>query len=164
MVENETESDILYGTIQYGKDASIKSKFKDTPSKSDVMKFIDGLLWKDEGKKLDRALTETDKLFKDHGRPKARKILVVFVTGKADSTTEELNKAAKKLNDDNVKIIAVKLGTDPDETRLEDIKPKINIIKKKKKPIIPSKLAELIDEIVKKGKYFKKVSVFNTVF
>ena len=152
MIDNEKKRDILYGTIVYGKDASVKSKFKDMPDKTDVKKFIDGLSWKDDGKKLDHALLETDKLFKDHGRPKARKILVVFVTDKADSTTEELKKAAKKLNDNDVKIIAVKLGTDPDDKQLETITPKKNIVKKKK-PFKPSELAKLIDELVKKGIY-----------
>ena len=150
MIDNEKKRDILYGTIVYGKDASVKSKFKDMPDKTDVKKFIDGLSWKDDGKKLDHALLETDKLFKDHGRPKARKILVVFVTGKADSTTDELKKAAKKLNDNDVKIITVGLGTEPDDKQLVAVTPKKNIIKKKK-PIKPSEVAQLIDELVKKG-------------
>ena len=150
LINDEKESDILYGTIVYGKDASVKSKFKDMPDKTDVKKSIGSLSWKDDGKKLDHALLETDKLFKDHGRPKARKILVVFVTGKADSTTDELKKAAKKLNDNDVKIITVGLGTEPDDKQLEAVTPKKNIIKKKK-PIKPSEVAQLIDELVKKG-------------
>ena len=152
MIDNEKEKDILYSTIVYGKDASLKSKFKDMPDKNKVKDFIDTLAWKDEGDKLDHALTEADKVFKDHGRPKARKITVVFVTGKADATTNELKKAAKKLNDNGVKIVVVKLGTDPDDKQLEVITPKKNIVKKKR-PIKPKTLAEFIEEQVKKGSY-----------
>lgn len=150
MIDNEKERDVLYSTVVYGKGASVKSKFKDMPDKIDVQKFIDDLSWKDEGRKLDRALIETDKLFKDHSRPKARKILVVFVTGKADSTTKEVKKAAKKLNDNDVKIIAVKLGTDPDDEKLLPVTPKGNIVKIKE-TVDPKKAAELIDEQAMKG-------------
>ncbi len=150
MIDNEKDKDILYSTIVYGRDASLKSKFNDLPDKGKVKEFIDTLAWTDEGKKLDHALVETDKVFKEHGRPKARKITVVFVTGKADATTNELKKAAKKLNDNEVKIIVVKLGTDPDDARLEAITPKKNIVKKKK-TVKPKELADFIEEQVKKG-------------
>jgi hypothetical protein len=150
MIDNEKDKDILYSTIVYGRDASLKSKFNDLPDKGKVKEFIDTLAWTDEGKKLDHALVETDKVFKEHGRPKARKITVVFVTGKADATTNELKKAAKKLNDNEVKIVVVKLGTDPDDKQLEAITPTKNIVKKKK-PIKSKELAEFIEELVKKG-------------
>ena len=150
MIDNEKDKDILYSTIVYGRDASLKSKFNELPDKGKVKEFIDTLAWTDEGKKLDHALVETDKVFKEHGRPKARKITVVFVTGKADATTNELKKAAKKLNDNEVKIIVVKLGTDPDDARLEAITPKKNIVKKKK-TVKPKELADFIEEQVKKG-------------
>ena len=150
MIDGEKEKDILYATIVYGKDASMKSKFYDMPDKSNVKEFIDTLSWKDEGKKLDHALVEVDKVFKDHGRPEARKITVVFVTGTADATTSELKKAAKKLNDYGVKIVVVKLGTDPDDEQLKAITPEKNIVKKKK-TVKPKELAQFIEEIVKKG-------------
>ena len=152
MIDNEKVKDILYATIVYGKDALLKSKFNDMPDKSKVKEFIDTLTWKDEGKKLDHALSEADKVFKESGRPKARKIAVVFVTGTADATTSELKKAAKKLNDNDVKIVVVKLGTDPDDKQLEAITPTKNIVKKKK-AIEPKELSQFIEEVVKKGRY-----------
>lgn len=155
MIDNENEKDILYSTIVYGEDASLKSIFNDTLEKAKVKEFIDTLAWKDEGKKLDHALVEADKVFKKHGRPKARKITVVFVTGRADATTNELKKAAKKLHDNQVKIIVVKLGTDPDDKQLEVVTAKKNIVKKKR-PIKPKELAELIEEQVKKGEQLYK--------
>ena len=151
MIDNEKVKDILYATIVYGNDALLKSKFNDMPDKARVKEFIDTLTWKDEGKKLDHALVEADKVFKEHGRPKARKITVVFVTGTADATTSELKKAAKKLNDNKVKIVVVKLGTDPDDKQLEAITPEKNIVKKKK-TTKPKELAEFIEEVVKKGR------------
>lgn len=155
MIDNENEKDILYSTIVYGEDASLESIFNDMPEKAKVKEFIDTLAWKDEGKKLDHALVEADKVFKKHGRPKARKITVVFVTGRADATTNELKKAAKKLHDNQVKIIVVKLGTDPDDKQLEVVTAKKNIVKKKR-PIKPKELAELIEEQVKKGEKLYK--------
>ena len=149
MIEKEKVKDILYSTIVYGRGASTKSIF----NMSDTVKeFIDTLTWEDEGEKLDHALVEADKVFKEHGRPKSRKITVVFVTGKADATTTELKRAAKKLNDNGVKIIVVKLGTDPDDKQLKAITPEKNIVKKKR-PIKPEELAELIEEQVKKGRH-----------
>ena len=151
MIDNEKEKDILYSTIVYGKNASLESKFTDMPDKAKVKEFIDKLKWPGEGRKLDHALVETDRVFKKHGRPKARKITVVFVTGQADATTSELKKAAKKLNDNGVKIVVVKLGTDPDDGVLEVITPKKNIVKKKK-TVEPKELAEFVEEVVKKGR------------
>ena len=151
MIDNKKEKDILYSTIVYGQDASVKSKFQDLPDKAKVKEFIDTLTWPDDGDKLDHALSETDKVFKEHGRPKARKITVVFVTGEADDTTTELKKAAKKLNDNDVKIVVVKFGTDPGDKKLESVTPKKNIVKKKK-TIKPKELAEFVEERVNKGR------------
>jgi hypothetical protein len=150
MIDNEREKDTLYGTIIYGKDVSVKSKFKDMQDKVQVKTFIDGLSWESDGEKMDHALRETDKLFKEHGRPKARKITVVFVTGTADATTNGLKKAAKKLNDNEVKIIVVKLGTDPDDGVLEAITPKKNIVKVNESDD-PERSAEVVDEQRMKG-------------
>ena len=150
MIDNEKEKDILYGTIVYGKDTSVKSRFKDMPEKVKVKKFIDTLSWQNDGEKLDEALEETDKLFKEHGRPKARKITVIFVTGKSDATTTELKRAAKKLNDKEVKIIVVKLGRDPDDKQLEAIALKKNIVKLKQRDD-PIKSAKLVDDQRMKG-------------
>ncbi|XP_028394002.1 collagen alpha-5(VI) chain-like [Dendronephthya gigantea] len=149
MIDNEKEKDILYSTIVYGQDATLNSKFNDTSDKAKVKKFIDTLTWKDEGQKLDHALVEIDNVFQNYGRPKARKITVVFVTGEADATTSELKRAAKKLNDNEVKIIVVKLGTDPDDEQLKVITPEKNIVKKKK-TVKPKELAGFIEEVVKK--------------
>ena len=151
MIDNEKDKDILYATIVYGKDASVKSKFKDMPDKTSLKKFIDSLTWKENGKYLHHPLAEADKIFKEHGRPEARKVTIVFVTGKVDSTTTELKKAARKLNDNGVKIIVVKLGTDPDDKRLKAITPEKNIVKVKENSD-PKKSAKLVDEQRMKGK------------
>jgi hypothetical protein len=152
MVDNEKEKDILYGTIVYGQNALVKSTFKEMPEKLKVKKFIDTLSWENDGENLNQALEETDKLFREHGRPNARKITVVFVTGRADATTTELKKAAKKLNDDEVKIIVVKLGTDPDDGQLVAITPKKNIVKVNESDS-PEKPAELVDDQRMKGTF-----------
>ena len=145
MVDNEKQKDILYGTIIYGSDASVKSKFNDFLDKTEVKNFIDTLSWEDDGQRLDQALVETNELFKEYGRPKARKITVVFVTGEADATTSELKRAAKKLNDNQVKIIVVKLGTDLDDEQLEVVTPKKNIVSVNESDD-HSKSAEIVDE------------------
>lgn len=153
MIDNENEKDILYGTIVYGKDVSVKSKFEDITDKAKVKKFIGALLWKDEGKNLDQALLETDKLFMEHGRPKARKIAVVFVTGEADATTNELKRAAKKLNDNEVKIIVVKLGTEPDDKQLKVITPDENIVRVNESHDA-KKSSQFVDDQRMKGKIY----------
>ena len=158
MIDNEKEKDILYGTIVYGQDASVKSTFKEMPEKIKVKKFIDTLSWENDGEQLDEALQETDKLFKEHGRPNSRKITVVFVTGNADATTSELKKAAKKLNDNQVKIVVVKLGTDPDEQQLVAITPKKNIVRVNESDS-PEKSAELVDDQRMKGTFFLNICI-----
>ena len=153
MIDNGKDKDILYATIVYGRNASVGSKFKDIPEKVKVKKLIHSLAWEDAGKQLDEALEETNKLFKEHGRPKSRKITVVFVTGTADATTSELKKAAKKLNDNEVKIIVVKMGTDPDDKQLEVITPKKNIVKVNESDE-PEKSAKMVDDERMKGSGF----------
>lgn len=151
MIDDEVEKNILYGTVVYGRDVSIKSTFKDMPDSEEVKSFIDTLSWENDGEKLDKALEETGKLFKVHGRPKARKIAVVFVSGKADATTSELKKAAKKLHEIQVKIVVVKLGTDPVDKKLEAITPKKNIVKTNESDD-PKQSAETVGEQTMKGK------------
>ena len=151
MIDNEKEKDILYATIVYGKNTLVKSKFKDLPDKEEVKSFIDSLSWNHDGDNIDHALVKVDKLFKEHGRLKARKITVFFVTGTADATTSELKKAAKKLNDNDVKIVVVKIGTKPDDKLLEAITPKRNIVKVNESED-PERSSENVDEQRMKGK------------
>ena len=154
MINNEKEKDILYATIVYGRNALVKSKFKDIPEKVKVKKFIDTLSWEDDGKELDKALEETNKLFNEHSRPKARKVMVVFVTGTEVATTSDLKKAAMKLNDNEVKIIVVKLGTDSDDKQLEVITPKKNIVSVNENDHSEKSAGMVDDERMKGNSYF----------
>ena len=74
-----------------------------------------------EGVGIDKALTSAYDLLMKNGRRGARKVLIVFTSGKANVGVYELRACAKALQDVGVKIVAVAIGNNVDESQLKEI-------------------------------------------
>ena len=100
-----------------------------------------------------KALERAEKLFDAApSRPRAKKFLVVFVGSKSRNELEMLKKAAKPLEDKNIKVIAVAVGKEADPGELIKVVPnKGNLIEGEKSYEDPKKLGDEVIVIVLKG-------------
>lgn len=103
-----------------------------------------------------KALERAEKLFDAAPpRPRAKKFLVVFVGSKSRNELEMLKKAAKPLEDKNIKVIAVAVGKEADPKELIKVVPnKGNLIKGDKSYEDPKKLGDEVMDAVLKGEDF----------
>lgn len=103
-----------------------------------------------------KALERAEKLFDTAPpRPRAKKFLVIFVGSKSRNELEMLKKAAKPLEDKNIKVIAVAVGKEADPGQLIKVVPnKGNLIEGEKSYEDPKKLGDEVMVIVLKGEDF----------
>ena len=156
LVEKPKDAFTKYGVVQFGKTGETKIPLGGYEDEKALKERVKNLPLKD-GKSLDEGIKTTGKEFLDNGRPKSRKVLVVFMDGNDDSTKDKLKKEAEPLKKKNVKIIPVVLGESVDE---EKIKPLLAKKKKPKKGKDPEELSEQIAEETFNGRdsFFIKCS------
>ena len=148
IIEEPKDAVAKYGVVQFEETGLVKVPLGDYEDEKELRENVKKLPFK-EGKSLDEGIKTAGKEFEKNGRPKARKIMVVFIDGNDDSTKDKLKKAAEPLKKKKVKIIPVVLGENVDE---EKIKPLLEKKKKPKKGKDPKKLVDEIAEETFNGK------------
>ena len=151
---------VKYGVVQFEMDGSVKVPLGDYKDENELNDRVNKLPLK-EGKALDEGIKSAGEEFEKNGRPKARKVMVVFIDGNDDSTEDKLKKVAEPLKKKNIKIIPVILGENVDEEKLKPLLPKR---KKPKKGKDPKKLGEEVAEEVLKGKRSEMLNIWKIVF
>ena len=148
MIEKPKDAFVKYGVVEIDKTGSVKVPLGDYEDEKELKENVKKLPFK-ERKSLDAGIKSAGKEFEKNGRPKARKIMVVFIDGNDDSTKDALKKVAEPLKKKKVKIIPVVLGENVDE---EKLKPLLAKKKKPKKGKDPKKLADEVAEETFNGK------------
>jgi hypothetical protein len=148
MIEKPKDAFVKYGVVEIDKTGSVKVPLGDYEDEKELKENVKKFPFK-ERKSLDAGIKSAGKEFDNNGRPKARKIMVVFIDGNDDSTKDALKKVAEPLKKKKVKIIPVVLGENVDEERL---KPLLAKKKKPKKGKDPKKLADEVAEETFNGK------------
>ena len=148
MVDTPKDAFVKYGVVQFDKMGETKIPLGDYPNEKELKERVKKLPLK-EGKSLDEGIKKAGEEFEKNGRPKARKILVVFMDGNDDSDKEKLKKVAEPFKKKNVKIIPVVLGENVMEEKVKPLLPKKKKPKKGKDPTI---LSEQISEDAFNGK------------
>ena len=156
MIEKPKDAFVKYGVTEMDKTGSVKVPLGDYKDEKELKENIKQIPFK-ERKSLDEGIKSAGKEFEKNGRPKARKIMVVFIDGIDDSTMDELKKVTEPLKKKNVKIIPVVLGETLDEEKLKPLSPK----KKPKKGKDPKKLADEVAEEALNGKIKRFFQTFN---
>ncbi len=148
IIEKPKDAFVKYGVVQFVKDGSVKVPLGDYKDENELKNHVNKLPLK-EGKALDEGIKSAGEEFERNGRPKARRVMVVFIDGNDDSTEDTLKKVAEPLKKNNIKIIPVVLGENVDGANLKSLLPNK---KKPKKGKDPKKLGEEVAEEVLKGK------------
>ena len=150
MIEEPNYAFVKYGVVEMDKAGSVKVPLGAYEDEKELKENVKKLPFK-ERKSLDEGIKSAGKEFEKNGRPKARKIMVVFVDGNDDSTKNALKKVAEPLKKKKVKIIPVVLGENVDE---EKLKPLLANNKKPKKGKDPKELAQKAAEESFNGKIY----------
>lgn len=70
-----------------------------------------------------QVLEEAKSIFDTSNRPKARKVLVLFIDKKSSNSPGEIIRAARPLEEDKVKVIPVAMGNEADMGELDHVTP-----------------------------------------
>ena len=130
MIERYGTSRIKYAVITFGNVATTRISLNDAASLDDeALKDLVDSVRKSSGALLDKALEQAKSLFEMQGRPDAKRILVVITDKKSGSSLNGLERQAKSLEDDDIKVIPVALGKESDVPELVKTTPnKENLI------------------------------------
>ena len=116
-IEHETNSDIIYGVIQYGKTATMQKSLQERMNKKAFQKYLPSLSWSEVGDGLRDSLQLANVSFTEYGRHNARRILLVFFD-KPWNDSVVVDDITKKLKENGVKIIAVSIANRSDDEKL----------------------------------------------
>ena len=123
IIDQYSISRVRYGVVIYGSDAKISIGFQKVfPKDDDLKTYLATVSPASGGSKLESALKEGKELFRSRAvRPSARKVLVVFTDKKSTGDEQTALAAAKELKNQDVKVIAVALGSESDVAELQNI-------------------------------------------
>ena len=119
-IEQETNSDIIYGVIQYGKTAAVRKSLQERMDGKAFQQLLPSLSWNEVGEALQDCLRLANVSFMEYGRPNARKILLVF-SDKPSNDSVSVNDIAKKLQENGVKIVPVSIANRSDGEKLPEL-------------------------------------------
>ena len=156
IAERYETSNIRYALLTFGDTVNREVNFtSDLPGPEALRKALARVSQPSGEPNLDAALQEAKTMFKQApSRPGAKKVLVVIVDKKSASGASEVKDAAKPLEDNNIKVVPVAIGSQASLSELEKI-----TTNKKFMAIIgidedPERLGEEIMRKAIKSKYF----------
>ena len=107
-----------FAIVQYENTANVRSSLNEYTNIQTFIDSLNSLYWRGDASDLQSGLEKVQKLFENEGRPKARKILVIFSDGKIPISVEDIETSKKPLEEKGVKIISVTVGDNVDEDKL----------------------------------------------
>ena len=143
---------IQYGAIVYGATIGTTLQLGDPSFKriEDLRDYIQKLSKQTSDPQIDNALREALKIFQGpNARPGAKQVLIVLTDKKSTSSEEVIKTSARLLEDKNIRVIPVSVGSDADPDELRSITPYKGDVIKAKKDEEPWRLArEIIIKIL----------------
>ncbi|XP_046848822.1 collagen alpha-3(VI) chain-like isoform X2 [Xenia sp. Carnegie-2017] len=121
--------DTQYGVIEYSNEARVHATFGQFNRKDRLKAQISSIERRGEAVGLHKALTAAYDLLAKNGRRGARKTLIVFTSGKADASLNEVRDSAKSLQDAGIKIVSVAIGDSADVSQLKEISTNEEVVK-----------------------------------
>ena len=119
-VQQDTNSDIIYGVIQYGKSAEVLKTLQEKMNKQTFEQFIPLLTWSEVGEAFLEALQKASVTFAEYGRPNARRILVVF-SDRPWNDSMAVEDIGDRMRKNGVKIVPISVGNRSDDERLPEL-------------------------------------------
>lgn len=112
-----------YAVVAFGDDPSVRLRFDSKfPSDTDLNRAIERIPKSFGGLSLDKGLQKSQDLL-NTGRSKARKVLVVVIDKRSDSSLNDLKESAKTLEEDGIRVIPIAFGNDGDVREVGELTP-----------------------------------------
>lgn len=161
MGEYGINSRLRYGLIVFGRDATQILTFSEESDLKTLKAKIKSAPRPFGEPNLQKALEKAKQLFdSDPAQPDVKKVLVVITDKKSTSRPEDVKKAVMPLEDGDVKIIPVAVGSSADPSELGGITSNRGYLIETQRELDPDETAEKIMEKVLKG-ISNKFHVFN---
>lgn len=121
IAEHYETSKIRYALLTFGDTVRREVNFTlDLPDPDALQRALESASQPSGDPDLQRALEEAKMMFKQApSRPGAKKVLVVIMDKKSTSDPDEVEQAAKPLEDDNIKVVPVAIGSEASLPELE---------------------------------------------
>lgn len=115
-------STVRYSVIKFGKDPEVDLDFGDESDPEELRQIVQRITKNDDGADLGRALRKARELFQVAAltRPDAKRILVVAMDKMSDSDEITVSVAARSLQYDGVRVIAVTFGKEADPQEMTE--------------------------------------------
>ena len=108
---------IRVGVIVFGKDTEALPIQQNLDS--NLQTAISNLIPKFGNPDIPSAIKEARKMFKNSGRPIARRVLVVISDGASDASQEDIKAEAERLTQEDIILVSVVIGDEADPKELE---------------------------------------------
>ena len=122
IIDSQLGKDVRYSLIKYGNTAKIDLPFRDVSSTTTLKQYIDIMSWDSPGLAVDDVITKAVENFEQNGRPKAQRVLVLFVSGRATLDERQSTNLKKSLADAGVNTVVIALDI-KDEEKIKRIIP-----------------------------------------
>ena len=121
-------STVRYSVIKFGKDPKVELDFGDESDPEELRKILQRITKNDDGADLGRALQTARDLFRVAAvsRPDATRILVVAMDKMSDSDEITVSVAARSLQLDGIRVIAVTFGKEADPQEMTEATLNVN--------------------------------------
>lgn len=156
IIERYKTSNIRYALLTFGDFANRNVNFtSDPPSSEALKKSIENIRQPSGEPNLKTALEEAKMMFKEApSRPGAKRVLVVIMDKKSKSDSKEVTENAKGLEDSNIKVVPVAIGSQASLSELEKVTTNKKFIVSVVIDEDPGRLAEEIIRKAVKSMYF----------
>lgn len=121
VVRTNKNSDVMYEVIQYGKDVTVRKSLGEKMDKKTLTAFLRTISWKEPGEALLDSVREAKVSFERYGRPKARRILVVFSDDKVKESLAAVKEVGNDLQTAGIKIVGVLVRNRGDEEKIRKL-------------------------------------------
>ena len=148
---------LRYGIISYGSTPRIELTLTDS-LKPDVIQQVEAILRPGGTPDLTKALQLGEKLFSP-ARPNAKKVLVIITDVKSGSSVHKVKLAAQALDNEDIRVFAVAVGSEVDPTELSTASGSGKNVINSSNTDEPGKVREEIMENIRQGKC-SEMSVF----
>lgn len=142
---------VRYGIISYGSTPRIELTLSDSV-KPDVKEQVQGILRPGGTPDLARALQLGEELFSS-ARPNVKKVLVIITDVKSGSSLSQVKLTVKSLDDKDILVFAVAVGSEMDSTELSTATGSSKNIINSSNTDEPEKVREEIMEKIRQGKH-----------
>ena len=123
MIDRYGTSSIQYAVITFGNVPITRISFNTAFIGDEALKSLIDSVRKSSGAFLNRALRGAKNFFELQGRPNAKKVLVVITDKKSRSSLSNVANEAKILEEEDIKVIPVALGSESDISELSTTTP-----------------------------------------